>query len=317
MRAVSYRRYGSPAVLELTDERMPVPGPHEVLVQVRATAVTAVDVAARAGRPRFARLFFGLRGPRTPVLGSDYAGTVVALGDAVTGFVIGDEVWGASGPRLGAHAEFVLAAEDAALAYLPTGVDHRGAAAIIDGALTALPFLRDGARLRAGQRILVIGAAGGIGSMAVQLAVAMGARVSAVCGAGNADLVRRLGATEVFDYASTDYSRSGQTWDVVFDTVNASSSAVSRRVLAPAGVYLATSPSVGLLLGLLTRRARILFTGLRPIAEVRADLAVLAGYIESGAVVPVIDREHPLDEASLAHAYVQAGHKSGTVLLIP
>ena len=320
MRAAVFEKYGSAGVVTVAELEPPTPSAGQVLVRVAAAPVTAADVAARSGSPWFARLYFGLTRPKWPVLGSTFAGTVEALGDGVTGFAIGDLVWGASSD-LGGHAEYLVADASGVLGVVPSGLSAVDAAAILDGALTALPFLRDGARLTAGQSILITGASGGVGSVAVQLAVHLGGLVTAHTSTGNTELVRSLGATDVIDYTTTDYARSGRTWDVVLDAAGKSSFGAARRALTPGGIYLSTVPSAGVLLGMLVtrrsrgRRAKILFTGLRPVADVRPELGAIGDVITAEGLRAVIDQELPLERAAEAHAYVERGHKKGVVLL--
>jgi len=317
MRAAVYERYGAPAVVRVTSRDRPVPGEGEVLVRVGAASITAPDVAARSGRPLFSRLFFGLTAPKLPVLGSDFAGSIVEVGAGVDSFAIGDIVWGATGPAFGAHAEYVVVSANGVIAPVPTGFSHLDAAALVYGGLTALPFLREGAQLSAGQRILVNGASGAVGSIAVQLAKHFGAEVTAVCSGRNADLVRSLGVDHVIDYATDNFTRSGEQWDVVLDVVGRSSFRTARRVLAPNGIYLSAVPSAGTLLAsrLTPARAKILFTGLRADALALADLAVLGELALQGALVPVIDHAFPLAAVVEAHERVEHGPKVGTVLL--
>jgi NADPH:quinone reductase-like Zn-dependent oxidoreductase len=321
MRAAVFERYGSAHVVAVAKRPTPTPGDGQVLVRVEAAPVTAADVAARSGSPWFARLYFGLTTPKWPVLGSSYSGTVAAVGHGVTSFAVGDEVWGATGPDLGAHAEYVVVDADGVIGPRPSALSAVDAAAILDGALTALPFLRDGARLAPGQSILITGASGGVGSAAVQLAVHLGAVVTAQTSTPNLGLVRSLGATDTVDYTNEDYTRSGRSWDVVLDAAGKSSFGAARRALAPTGIYLSTVPSAGVLLGmLLTRRSRgrragILFTGLRPVPAVRTELAAIGAIIEAGGLRAVVDQSHALDGAAAAHAYVERGHKKGVVLL--
>ena len=317
MKVAEYVRYGSSEVVRVVERDRPVPGAGEVLVRVGAASITAPDVAARSGRPLFSRLFFGLTKPKLQVLGSDFAGSIVELGAGVSTFAVGDAVWGATGPRFGAHAEYVVVAANGVIARSPAGFSELDAAALVYGGLTALPFLRDGAGLRAGQRILVNGASGAVGSIAVQLAKHLGAEVTAVCGSRNADLVRSLGVDEVLDYETENFTRSGEQWDVVFDVVGRSSFPSARRVLSPSGVYLSAVPSAGTLLAsrLAPRRAKILFTGLRADDLALADLVELGELALAGALVPVIDHAFPLAAAAEAHHRTEHGPKVGTVLI--
>lgn len=322
MTAAAYRRYGGPEVLQ--PEQLPVPSPRqgEVLVRVAAVAASAADAALRSAQPFAARLAAGLLRPRNPVLGSEVAGIVVALGPGVTSVAVGARVVGATGAGMGGYAEYVCL-EAAGTAVVPDGIDLPDAVGVTEGGLTALPFLRDQARVVPGQRVLVNGASGCVGTSAVQLAVHLGAAVVGVCSGPNADLVRSLGAVEVIDYTTTDFTAAREAYDVVFDTVATSSFRRTRRALRPGGVYLTTAPSpVAAVQSLVTRstarrHVRLGFTGLRSQAEKVADMALLLGLAERGIVRPVVDRRYPLSDAATAHQYVGSGHKRGTVLLVP
>jgi NADPH:quinone reductase-like Zn-dependent oxidoreductase len=319
MKAAVHDRYGSADVVRVQDLPTPVPGGDEVLVRVHAAVVGVVDSVAREGVPRYARVYFGLLRPRSPLLGSDFAGRVEAIGPAVTRFAVGDEVFGSLAPRFGAHAEYVCLSQDAALAPKPARLTFPEAAALVD--TTALVFLRDKARLASGQTILVNGASGSVGTDAVQLARHLGAHVTGVCSGPNTDLVERLGADTTLDYTATDFTRAGTTYDVVFDVAGTSSFARSRRVLRRGGVYLTTAPSPAILLQMTwtarfgTRRAMVAFTGLRDAAAKRADLSYLAGLADAGALVPVVDTCYPLTDIADAYRHVDQGHKRGNIIV--
>jgi NADPH:quinone reductase-like Zn-dependent oxidoreductase len=319
MKAAVRDRYGSADLVRVEDVPTPVPGGDEVLVRVRAAVVGVVDGVAREGLPRYARVYFGLLRPRFPLLGSDFAGQVEAVGPAVTRYTVGDEVFGALAPRFGAHAEYVCLSQDAALAPKPARLTYPQAAALVD--TTALVFLRDKARLASGQSILVNGASGSVGTSAVQLARYLGARVTGVCSAANTDLVERLGAEAVLDYTTTDFTRIGTAYDVVFDVAGTSSFTRSRRVLRGGGVYLTTAPSPAILLQMPwtarfgSRRAMVAFTGLRGAAAKCADLSYLAGLADAGALVPVVDTCYPLADIADAYRHVDRGHKRGNVIV--
>jgi NADPH:quinone reductase-like Zn-dependent oxidoreductase len=319
MKAAVHDRYGSADVVRVEDVPTPVPGADEVLVRVRAAVVGVVDSVAREGVPRYARVYFGLLRPRSPLLGTDFAGRVEAVGPAVTRFAVGDEVFGTLAPRFGAHAEYVCLSQDAALAAKPAGLTYPEAAALVD--TTALVFLRDKARLKSGQSILVNGASGSVGTGAVQLARHLGAHVTGVCSGSNADLVERLGADQVLDYTATDFARTATSYDVVFDVAGKSSFARSRRVLRRGGIYLTTAPSPAILLQMAwtarfgPHRAMVAFTGLRDAAAKRADLAHLAGLAEAGALAPVVDACYPLPDIADAYRHVDRGHKHGNVIV--
>lgn len=320
MKAVVYRRYGPPEVARLEDLDDPIPGDGELRVRIHASVVSAADRAFRSGKPFSARLFLGPTRPRLTVLGSVFAGAVDAVGAGVSRFRPGDLVVGVAGPRLGAHAEYICLPQTAALAPKPANLSHEEAVAACEGALTALPFLRDEAGLRSGQSIIINGAAGAVGSAGVQLARHMGAQVTAVCSATKADLMRGLGADAVIDYTTEDFTRLGATYDVVFDAVGTSSFGRCRRILRPGGIYLTTVPSLAIFAQQLwtklgRRRAGIAFTGMRAVTRVADDLRLLTELAQTGHLRPVIDGRYPFDRVADAYRRVETGHKSGSVVL--
>jgi NADPH:quinone reductase-like Zn-dependent oxidoreductase len=321
VKAASYSRYGGPEVVELVELPDPVPGPHDVVVRMRATSVGASDGAARSGRPAFARLYFGLRRPKYPVLGWQFVGVVDRIGDAVTRFAVGERVFGTVASSAGSHAELIRVPEDGCVLHAPAQLADDELVAIIDGALTALPFYRDGARLQSGQRVLINGATGVVGVAAVQLAKHFGAHVTAVCRTESLELARSIGADEVVDFTSEDFTRNGQRYDVVFDVAAASTFSRSRRSLTPTGVYLTTVPSLGIFANqLLTsrsrgRRAKILFTGLRSASAMAADLSIVGELAAAGRIRPVIDSRHTLDRIVDAHRRLADHGKRGIVVV--
>jgi NADPH:quinone reductase-like Zn-dependent oxidoreductase len=314
MRAVVHDRYGGPEVLRLDEVERPVPADDEVLVRIHATTVTRSDCGWRAPHPFFSRVFTGLLRPRRPILGSELAGVVEAVGSAVSRFEVGDEVFGV---KSGAHAEYVCARESAALAPKPAGMTFEEAAAVCDGAIIALTCLRK-AGLRQGQSIVVYGASGSIGTAGVQLAKHFGAEVTAVCNTKNVELVRSLGADEVIDYTQEDFTRNGKTYDVVFDAVGKHSFRRSRHSLKPGGTFVETDLGFmwhAPLLALLTRwigdkRVRIGITH-----YAKKDVLLLKELIEAGEYRPVIDRCYPLEDVVEATRYVETGQKTGNVVL--
>jgi NADPH:quinone reductase-like Zn-dependent oxidoreductase len=320
MKAVVQYRYGPPEVLSMADIATPQAGPGEILVRVRATTVSSAQMALRKGRPLFARLMTGLRRPHDPVPGSELAGEVAAIGDSMAKVSVGDVVVGATGSGFGAHAEYVRVPEEA-VAPIPSPLDAEAAVAICEGGLTALPFLRDTADLRPGQRVLVNGAAGSVGSAAVQIAKHIGADVTGVCSERSAELVRSLGADRVIDYAAEDFTRSDEAWDVVFDAVGKSSFGSASRVLSEGGIYMTTVIGARIMPQMLwtsrfgSKRAAITFTGLRTPADKGADMRLLMELAVAGSIRPVIDRRFPLDQSVEAHHYVEHGHKQGAVVL--
>jgi NADPH:quinone reductase-like Zn-dependent oxidoreductase len=322
MRVAAYERYGPPEVVGIAERPDPRPGAGQLRVRVHAACVGAADSAARSGTPWFARLAFGLRAPKLAVLGSDFAGVVDAVGPGVARFAVGDRVFGATGIAQGAHAELVLVEQDGAVAALPREISMTDAAALCDGGLTALPFLRDGARVREGQRVLVHGASGSVGAAAVQLAKRMGAHVTAVCGPSHLDLVASLGADRVIDRSREDFTAGDEAYDVVFDAVGTTSFRRARRVLARRGTYLTTVPSFAIMFQQLTsrlgrRRAVIMFTGLRKDADKAPDLERLAALAATGGLRPPIEREIALGQVADGYRIVDSGHKGGSVVLRP
>ena len=320
MLAAVCRRYGPPDAVTVTEVPRPEPGEDEILVRVRAAAVGVVDGLARRGSPWYARVHFGLRRPRFPVLGCDFAGQVEAAGPAVTRFGVGEAVFGTIAPHFGAHAEYVCLPEHGAVAPKPANMSYPEAAALADA--TALCFLRDKAGLRPGQAILVNGASGAVGTAAVQLARHFGATVTGVCSGPHLRLVRKLGAESVLDYTRSDFTRAGRRYDVIFDVAGTSSFSRCRRVLSAGGVYLTTAPSPAIFAAMPwtarfgSRRAVVAFTGLRPAAEKQRDLLVIRELAEASALVPVVGASYPLARIGDAYRHVDAGHKKGSIVVI-
>ncbi|MDR7326229.1 MULTISPECIES: NAD(P)-dependent alcohol dehydrogenase [Catenuloplanes] len=316
------RRYGDPStVLHLADLPRPSPGRGEVLIEVRAAAVDPGVWILITGRPPAARLAFGLRRPRQPVRGRDLAGVVVATGPGVTGFTAGDEVYGTS--DRGSFAEFAVAPVTR-LAHKPTRLSFTEAAAIPVSGQTALDAIRAAGPLT-GRRIMIIGAGGGIGAFAVQLAVAGGAHVTAVCGPGKAPLMDSLGADRVIDYTRAEIDRDGPVHDVILDTAGCRPFPLLRRALTPAGTVLLAGGGHDApgFLGGFTRQLRAPLAGLfsrrrlRPIAghERAAGLEEINRLVEAGHLTPVIDRTFPLSDTVAAIAHLAAGHPTGKIVI--
>jgi NADPH:quinone reductase-like Zn-dependent oxidoreductase len=318
MRAVVCERYGSPEVLRLTEVERPVPAEDEVLVRVHATTVSRSDCGIRSGTPFIARLFLGLRRPKRRILGQEFAGEVEAVGAAVTEFEVGDRIFGVAGllrMPAGAHADFVALRESAPLAHMPANMTYEEAGSVCDGAMLALNALRPG-NLREGTRILIYGASGSIGTAGVQLARHFGAHVTAVCNTKNVELVRSLGAHEVIDYLREDFTKNGETYDVVFDAVGKHSFRRCRGSLKPGGVYLPTDGWANLFLALATSRIgdkKVRFA--IPPRYTKKDVLFLKGLIEAGEYRAVIDRRYPLEDVVEATRYVETEQKTGNVVL--
>lgn len=322
MKAVVYEAYGPPDVLKLVEVEKPTPKEDELLVQVHASTVTTGDCNMRGfvfvppGFKTVSRLAFGINKPRKPVLGVEVAGEVMAVGKDVTAFKVGDAIFGLDGSQMGAYAEYKTIKASAGVTTKPESLSYEEAAAIPNGALTALTFLKHMADIQPGQSILIIGASGSIGTAAVQLAKHFGADVTGVCSGRNVDLVQSLGADRVIDYTQTDYTRSGDTYNIVFDTVGKSSFAACRRILKPGGQYLAAAGGIREF-GQMLRTS--LFGGKKVKAgsssEAQKDLIIIKQLVEAGALKPHIDRTYPLDQIVEAHRYVDSGHKRGNVAI--
>jgi NADPH:quinone reductase-like Zn-dependent oxidoreductase len=322
VRAVAYDRYGPPEVLRIEEVERPVPKEDELLIRVRAVAVTRADCATREANRRsgvaialISRLISGMRRPKQRILGTEFAGVVEAVGAGVTEFGVGDRVFGTTGFRFGAYAEFISIREGARIAQMPASTSFEEAAAICDGALNALWCLR-GAALVKGQAILVYGASGAIGTAGVQLARYFEADVTAVCGTKNLQLVRSLGADRVIDYTQEDFTKNGQTYDVIFDAVGKHSFARCRSSLKAGGVYLATDGLRNLFLALWTSRIgdkKVLFR--IPPRYTKQDVIFIKELLEAGKYRAVIDRCYPLEDVIDATRYVETEQKVGNVIL--
>jgi NADPH:quinone reductase-like Zn-dependent oxidoreductase len=315
MRAVVYDKYGPPEVLRLDEVEQPVPNDDQVLVKIHAATVNRTDCGWLKGEPFMTRYFTGLLRPKRRILGSELAGEVGAVGAAVSEFAVGDQVFGLSG--FGAHAEFVCVRESRALAHKPADMTFEEAAAVCDGAVIALTCLRK-ADLRKGRSILVYGASGSIGTAAVQLAKHVEADVTAVCNTRNVELVRSLGADEVIDYTQEDFTKNGETYDVIFDAVGKHSFRRCRRSLKPGGRYIETD--LGFmwhvpLLALLTRWLGDKKVTLPVPKYKKEDVLFLKELIDTGKYRAVIDRRYPLEQAVEAYRYVETGQKTGNVVL--
>jgi NADPH:quinone reductase-like Zn-dependent oxidoreductase len=314
LKAAVQNRYGPPEVLRIAEVEQPIPLADEVLVRIHATTVCRTDCGLRSGAPFISRFFTGLLRPKK-ILGVEFAGEVEAIGAAVTEFKVGDAVFGGRG--FGAHAEFVCVKESGPLAHKPAGMTFEDAAAVFDGASLALVCLESAGPLK-GKSILIYGASGSVGTAGVQLAKHFGAHVTAVCSTKNLELVRALGADEVIDYTTDDFTKNGQTYDAIFDAVGKHSFRRSRRSLERQGTFIETDLGfmwhVPMLL-LLTRwvGSRKLKMGIARYAK--KDLLLFKELIEAGTYRAVIDRRYPLEEIVEAERYVETGQKTGNVVL--
>jgi NADPH:quinone reductase-like Zn-dependent oxidoreductase len=315
-------RYGSPDNLQLKEVAKPIPKDNEVLVKVHASTVTKADTMMRRADPFVSRFFLGFFKPKNPVTGTGFAGKIEAVGKAVTQFNIGDEVFGETGVNFGANAEYITLPADGVLALKPANLRFEEAATITDGPLTSLNFLKNLAQLKKGQKLLVNGASGSLGTAAVQIAKYYGAEVTGVASTQNLELVKSLGADHLVDYTKADFTKSGQVYDIIFDTIGKSPFSKSKKALAPKGIYLSPKISFGLLFQMLwtakfgLKKALFSATGLLPHPALRSLLAELLEMMAQGKLKSVIDRQYPLEQAALAHRYVDTGHKRGNVVLV-
>ncbi len=320
MKAMVYERYGSPDVLQLKEVAKPIPKDNEVLIRIHATTVTSGDwrvrsLAVPVGFGLISRLVFGVLRPRQPILGTELAGEIESVGKQVSKFKAGEQIFAFSGAGMGCHAEYKCMPEDAAVALKPPNLTYDEAAAISFGGTTALNFFRRG-KLQGGESVLINGSSGGVGTAAVQLARHFGADVTGVCSTANVELVRSLGATHVIDYTKEDFTRNGETYDVIVDTVGTAPFSRSKHSLKEGGRLLQV-------LGGLPDMLRIPWVSMTsskkiiagPATERVEDLRFLAGLAQAGAFRPVIDRRYPFEQIAEAHRYVDTGRKRGNVVI--
>ncbi|MEQ1697819.1 MAG: NAD(P)-dependent alcohol dehydrogenase [Hyphomicrobiaceae bacterium] len=321
MKAAICTAYGDPSVVQIRDIPAPVAKPNEVLIRIHAATVSSADARIRGARfpsgfALPARLALGLAKPRNPILGTEFSGVIEATGNAVTRFSPGDPVFGFKGARMGCHAELITLAQDGPLAPIPTGFTFEEAAAISFGGTTALYFLRDVARVKPGERVLVNGASGAVGTAAVQLARHFGAHVTGVSSSANANLVLSLGANDVIDYTATDFATSGARWDVILDTVGNVSFARARNALYPNGRLLLIVAGLG---ELLKAPIQSMTSGLKvsggPAPDRAHDIADLKTLCDQSAYKPVLDACYPFDQIAKAHARADSCRKTGSVVL--
>jgi NADPH:quinone reductase-like Zn-dependent oxidoreductase len=321
MKALVGTQYGSPDVLHVQEVAKPTPQGNEVLVQVHAVSVNAADLHALSGKPFLMRLMgFGLLKPKNTILGAAIAGRIEAIGASVTQFQPGDEVFGdLSGSGWGGFAEYVCAREDV-LVLKPTNLTFEQAAAVPVAAITALQGLRDKGQIQAGQKVLIYGASGGVGTFAVQLAKSFGAEVTAVCSTGNVDLLRSLGADHVIDYTQEDFTHNGQQYDLILAANGDQALAAYQRALRPHGTYVMTGGSAKQMFQAMLLGPWISRTGNQKMGNLLAkpntrDLGFVKGLLEAGQVVPVIDRGYPLSAGVEAIRYLGKGHAKGKVVI--
>lgn len=322
MKAAYMNGYGNPDVLTVEEITKPIPEAGQILVKIIASTVTRADAMMMTGKPFIGRLFLGLLKPKNPVPGTGCAGVVEATGEDVNNFNIGDEVFGETTTSMGANAEFIVVSENSIVLHQPLKLTFEEAATYGDGWVTSYNFLKEIARIKPGQRVLINGAAGSLGTAAVQLAKYFGAHVTGVCSTKNMELVHNLGADEVLDYTRTNPFSGEYQYDIVFDVVGRSSFGQAKNVLVDKGLYLCPVISFRILLNsLLTSRSngkRAIFaaTGMRKEIEIRSFLQTLLDIHQSKSLKTVIDRRFGLDNIAMAYHYVSTGKKVGNVVIV-
>lgn len=320
MQAVEYAQYGAPEVLHLNEVTKPSPKLHEVLIRVYATTVTAADLMMRTGKPYIGRLYTGLKGPKRTILGFEFAGEVVGIGEAVTLFKLGDKVFGGT-TTLGCYAEYVCVSEHDVLTTMPDNISYEEAAPVNGSAITVMNFLKGLGKIQKNQKVLIIGASGGLGTYAVQIAKHFGAEVTGVCSTNNVALVKSLGAGNVIDYTREDFTKNGEQYDIIFDTVGKSSFSACKNSLTQNGVYLSAVLDFKLFLQMIRtsifggKKAKSSATGMLPVKERLNYFMELKELLRTSKIKTVIDIAYPLSQVAAAHLYVEGGHKKGSVVI--
>jgi NADPH:quinone reductase-like Zn-dependent oxidoreductase len=317
MKAIVYKEYGSPEVLQLKDIEKSIPKKNEILISIKATAVNSGDVRLRKANPFAVRLFFGLFNPKITILGSVFSGEIESIGSDVQQFKVGDEVFGHTDMSFGTYAQYKCFPENGSIALKPTTISHQDAAVIPFGGVTALHFLKK-VTIQQGQKVLIFGASGAVGTAAVQLAKHFGAIVTGVCSTANVDLVKSLGADKVIDYTKEDFTKNGETYDVIFDSVNKITISDSLKSLKIYGTLILSAAGLsktiqGVWISMTNIKKIKVMTGM--IIHKAEDINFLKTLIELGQLKAVIDRTYSLEQMAEAHTYVEKGHKKGNVAI--
>jgi len=320
MKAIEYTHYGAPQVLHLKEMPIPSPGVNEILIRIHASTATAADIMMRKGNPFIGRLYTGLKAPKRTILGFEFAGEVVDTGTAVTLFKNGDKVFGGT-TTLGCYAEYVCVSEHDVLTTMPDNISYAEAAPVNGSAITVMNFLKGLGNIQQGQRVLINGASGGLGTYAVQIAKHYGAEVTGVCSTKNIDLVKSLGADHVIDYTLVDFTKSDKRYDIIFDTVGKRSFTDCKKVLTEDGIFLSAVMDLPLLLHMIWtkitggKKAKVSATGLLPVSERLDYFIALKEMLRTSKIKTVIDATYPLAQVAAAHAYVETGHKRGSIVI--
>jgi NADPH:quinone reductase-like Zn-dependent oxidoreductase len=322
MKAIIARGYGDHEVLTLKEIPLPQNKENEVLIKVHASSVTRADTMMLTGKPIFGRLFTGLRKPKYPIPGTGFAGEVVKAGNDVSRFKIGDKVFGETTLGFSTNAQYVTVPESGVILHKPDNLSYMDAVTFCDGHLTSINFLSSITIIKPGQKVLINGASGSLGTAAVQLAKYFGAEVTGVCSSSNIGLVKSLGADHVIDYQKEDFTKTSEIYDVIFDTVGKASFSKTKRVLSINGIYISPVLKYSLILQMLFtsvgsgKKAKFAASGLKPDNELRELLEELVIIYRNGKLKTIIDRQFPLEKLSQAHQYIAGGHKRGNVVII-
>lgn len=320
MNAIEYKKYGSPEVFEFNQVLKPSPKSNEVLVKIHSSTVTAADIMMREGKPLIGRLYLGIKNPKRTILGFEFAGEVVEVGNNVTRFKFGDNVFGGT-TTLGCYSEYACIRENDVISKLPDGIHFEEAAPVSGSAITVYNFLVRLGRINKDKKVLIIGASGGLGTYAVQIAKHFGAKVTAVCSTENVNLVSSLGADYVIDYTNTDFTKNGERYDIIFDTVNKSSFSKCKKSIVEKGIYLPTVFGFKIMGQMLMsgifggKKIKSSSTGLLPVKTCLNYFEEIKTLLKSGEIKTIIDKKYSLDQMAEAHSYVAKGHKKGNVVI--
>lgn len=322
MKAATYSRYGQPDVILVKEVVVPEPSINEIQVRVYASSITTADTMMRRGDPFLARFATGFPKPKAQILGTGYAGQVTAIGAGVEHFKVGDSVFGETALGFSSNAEYVCVASNSLIERIPENLSYEEAAPLCDGALTAFNFLTCVSNLREGQKLLINGASGSIGTAAIQIAKYLGAHVTAVCSEKNRELVFSLGADDMIDYQREDFTQVSERYDIIFDTLGKRAFSDCKRALRKQGEYSSPVLSLPLLVHMLgtrcfgTQKAKFAATGLKSVEELKILMAGLIDMIQQGKLKTVIDRQYALNDIAKAHEYIEQGHKRGSVVAL-
>lgn len=315
MKAAIYNQYGGPEVVSIKEIEKPIPSENEALVKVKASTLTLGDSVMRKGEPFASRFVAGLTKPKNPILGHEFSGEVVEIGKSISRYKVGDVILGSLGMKSGSHAEYITISEKENTVKLPEGIDPKDAAAISVGGMTAMFFLKKG-EIKKGQKVLINGASGSIGTYAVQLAKYFGAEVTAVSSAGNRQLVNSIGADHFVDYRTIDFTKGDQKFDLIFDAVGKLNFSKGSKVLNDEGYFVTTAVKASTIFQMVQSNLsgkKKMFAGI--IKENQEDLELIVKLISEGTIRAVIDRTYDLENIDQAHEYVDAGHKKGNVII--